>query len=179
MAEEKDEFSSRWWVETTDKSRKDSEVERPPVGARFFQAAEGYDQNEARERLTSNNWRILEEAQPPEGGWSYISLTAKKHPEKEQERIRRSFKVPPYARAVLVDSGKHVRVLVTGSPIGERVLEFTLGYAPSFDCWVGGDWVYERVFKNSGEVFRASRPLIRRFLSPEAVERARATAPQV
>lgn len=162
---------NRWWVDTTGLR---APVAPPPtvaVGHRFFRAGEGFEQEPARDRLTDNNLKILVEAQPPEGGWAYVRLTATAHPRRDQEHIRRTIALPSYARAVFVDSGKSVRVLVTGTPIGERILEITLGYAPSFDCWVRHEWVEERVFRSPREAMRVASRLIRRYLAPENIAR--------
>jgi len=146
------------------------------AGTRFFRAGLGYDQDRARERLTDNNLKILLAAQPPDGGWAYVELGGGRHPHRDQERIRRSFNLPPYARAVLVDSGRVVRVLVTGTPLGERILEFSLGFAPSFDCWLRDEWVEERVFRTPADAIKASGKLIRQYLSPEAIAHSEAIA---
>ncbi len=170
---------NRWWVDTSEAAGAGVAKPVAKAGSRFFRAGIGYEQNRARDRLTDNNRKILLAADPPEGGWSYVRLAEKAHPDKEQERIRKALAVPPYARAVLVDSGRVVRVLLTGTPIADRILEFSLGYAPSFDCWVADEWVEERVFKNPGEVLKAAPRLIRRYLSPESIARDEAVAPRV
>lgn len=170
-------LTNRWWVDTagTGKTAPAKPI-TAPVGSKFFRAGIGFEQDKARERLTSNNWRIVREAQPPEGGWAYVRLAETAHPEKEQERLRRALPIPRYARAVLVDSGKTVRVLVTGTPIGERLLEFTFGYAPSFDAWIRDEWVAEEVFATPGEAIRAARVKIKQFLDPREIARDEAIA---
>lgn len=172
-------IDNRWWIDTTDKKRPAAAKPEAAVGSRFFRAGRGFEQDRARDRLTDNNLKILADAQPPEGAWAYVQLAEKRHPEKDLERIRRAIKVPPFARAVLVDSGRVVRVLLTGTPVGGRILEFTLGYAPSFDCWVDGEWVEERVFKNPSEAIKATGKLVRRYLSPEEIARDEAVSPRV
>lgn len=170
-------LANRWWVDTagTGKTAPAKPI-AAPVGSKFFRAGIGFEQECARDRLTSNNLKILRQAQPPEGGWAYVRLAETAHPEKDQERLRRALPIPRYARGVLVDSGRTVRVLVTGTPIGERVLEFTFGYAPSFDVWIRDEWVGEAVFGNPGEAIRAARNKIKQYLSPEEIARAEAVA---
>lgn len=176
--QQESKVDSRWWIDTTD--RKQPAAPRPvaTAGSRFFRAGIGFEQERARDRLTDNNLKILVESQPPEGGWAYVQLAEKRHPQKDLERIRRAIRVPPYARAVVADSGRVVRVLVTGTPIGRRILEFTLGYAPSFDCWVDDEWIEERVFRNPAEALQAVNRLVPRYLAPEAIARAAALAPR-
>lgn len=162
---------NRWWVDTA--GLRTPAIPKPTatIGHQFFRAGDGFEQEPARDRLTDNNLKILVEAQPPEGGWAYVCLAPTQHPRRDQDYIRRSISIPPYARAVFVDSGKSVRVLVTGSPIGERILEITLGYAPSFDCWIRHEWVEERVFRSPREAIRNAGRMIRRYLAPENIAR--------
>lgn len=170
---------NRWWVDTTDKKRTEAPRPPAPVGMSFFRAGIGFEQERARDCLTDNNLKLLQEANPEEGSWTYLQLTEKRHPHREQDRIRRALKLPPYARALLVDSGRVVRVLVSGTPLGERILEFTFGYAPSFDCWVRDEWIEERVFKKPADALRAAPKLIRRYLAPDEIARDEAVAPRV
>jgi hypothetical protein len=142
------------------------------AGSRFFKAGIGFEQEPARDRLTDNNLKILKEAMPVEGAWSYAKLSDAVFPARELERIKREVDLPGYARGVIVDCGRSVRLLVTGTPIGERVLELTLGEAPSFDCWVHDEWVREQVFKNGNVAIRAFKRLMQEFLSPEAISLA-------
>ncbi len=67
-------------------------------------------------------------------------LPADERPEPEPARSggaglgrRTPAPLPPGAWGVLVDSRRSDRFVLAGDPVGERVLEFTLGEAPSFD----------------------------------------------
>ena len=134
----------RWWVETGDKRRERTApvaAPAPPVGSKFYRSGIGFNQETARSRLTDLNLKLLMQANPPTGGWGYVQLAETTFPERERERIKDQITVPPYARAVLVDCGRSVRVLVTGTPLGQRILDLTLGDNPSFDCWIDGEWV--------------------------------------
>jgi hypothetical protein len=42
--------------------------------------------------------------------------------------------LPHRARSVIVDCGRSARFIIMGGPVGERVLESTLGEESSFDC---------------------------------------------
>jgi hypothetical protein len=174
----------RWWVDFGDK---DNEKSRPvpvvpvapPVGQRFYRAAAGFEQEAARSRLTDLNQKLLIDANPDLGQWGYVLLAERPFAEKEAERIRATVQLPPYARGALIDSGRSVRLLVTGTPIGERILELALTREPSFDCWIQGEWVREDLFKDRKRALRAFRELIARYLSPEGIaawesDRARA-----
>ena len=162
----------RWWVETGDKKREraaPAAVPPPPVGSKFYRSGIGFNQETARSRLTDLNLKLLMQANPPEGGWGYVQLAETTFPERERERIKEQIAVPPYARAVLVDCGRSVRVLFTGTPIGQRVLDLTLGDNPSFDCWIDGEWVRERLFRDARGALGALRRYVREYLSPEGI----------
>ena len=98
------------------------------------------------------------------------------YPERELERIKRLVVLPPYARGVIVDCGRSVRLLITGTPVGERLLELALGEAPSFDCWVHQEWVREAVFDDADKALRALRNFIAEYLSPEGIAHAESVA---
>ena len=168
--------TNRWWVDLggTEKVR----VKRPagPAGSKFFEVAHDFEQERALDRLTDNNLKLLTEAAPPEGGWAYLRLADTAYPERELERIKKLVALPPYARGVIVDCGRSVRLLVTGTPLGERVLELALGEAPSFDCWVHNEWVREALFEDADKALRALGTFMRRYLSPEGIARSEAVA---
>ncbi len=168
--------SNRWWVDLggTEKVK----VKRPPgpAGSRFFEAGRDFEQERAQERLTDNNLKLLRSAEPPEGGWGYVQLAETTYPARELERIKKLVALPVYARGVVVDCGRSVRLLVTGTPPGERLLELTLGETPSFDCWVHQEWVREALFEDADKALKAFRRLIEQYLSPEGIARAEAVA---
>lgn len=168
--------SNRWWVDLGGSEKFKTKRPPGPAGSQFFQVAHDFDQERARERLTDNNLKLLQAADPPEGGWGYVRLAETTYPERELERIKSLVGLPAYARGVIVDCGRSVRLLVTGSPPGERLLELALGAAPSFDCWVRNDWVREALFEDADKAIRALRAFIREYLSPEGIARAEAIA---
>ena len=160
----------RWWVDFGDK-RRERARRRPsgPAGQSFYRSAIGFEQESARSRLTDLNLKLLMAVYPPEGKWGYVQLAETSYRERERERIKELVALPPYARGALIDCGRSVRVLVTGTPIGERILELALGENPSFDCWVHGDWVREAVFDDARQAIRVLRRFIAEFLSPEGI----------
>jgi hypothetical protein len=170
-----DPVANRWWVDSSGKDRKPRPAPVVPTalaGAKFFRAGEGFAQEPARDRLTDNNLKIVKGAAPQEGQWVHVQLNESSVPERERERIKREVALPPYARGVMVDCGRSLRLLVTGTPIGERLLDLTLGDAPSFDCWIRDEWVRETVFKDANFAIRAFKRLVPEYLSPEAIRLA-------
>jgi hypothetical protein len=171
----------RWWVETGDKKKERAAPVAPaaPVGSKFYRSGIGFDQETARSRLTDLNLKLLMQANPPEGGWGYVQLAETSFSERERERIKEQVGLPAYARGVMVDCGRSVRVLVTGTPIGQRILDLTLGDNPSFDCWVDGEWVRERLFRDQRSAIGALRRYMRDYLSPEGIATSEALRAQV
>jgi hypothetical protein len=159
---------NRWWIDRDEmpETAKDApKHDRPPFGSRFFDIGYAFDQEHAKVRLTDVNLKLLAEASPAAGEWRILPMVpSERVPAAHLDRIMRRVPLPPGARGVIVDSGRSVRVIVTGDPVGERVLEFTFGEAPSFDCWIRGEWVREEVFRDLDEALRRARPLVGRYL---------------
>ena len=164
--------ADRWWVDfdkSTERARTAPKGERPPIGTRFFDIGYEFDQERARTRLTDLNLKFLEEAAPPVGQWSTIRMVPDESvPPAELERLKRQLPLPPFARGVIVDSGRSVRFIITGEPVGERILEFTLGEESSFDCWVRGDWVREELFSSLDDALQKAQPYLRQYLEARA-----------
>lgn len=171
--------TDKWWVDKTGVDKAPEAKPLPgPAGSKFFAAGRDFDQEKARERLTDANLKLIETASPSEGNWSYVQLADTPYPERELDRIKNLVALPAYARGVIVDCGRSVRLLVTGTPSGERLLELTLGEEPSFDCWIRGEWVGEGVFKDAERALASLRGYIDEYLSPEGVARREAITPR-
>jgi hypothetical protein len=161
---------NRWWVDTgkTRDSPRSHAGGQSRVGSKFFEVAQDFDQERARARLTDTNLQIFDEARPAVGEWRVVhTVSNERFPAPELDRIRSRLPLPPGARGVIVDSGRSARFIVTGDPVGERILEFTLGEEPSFDCWIRGDWVREEVFGSVDDALRRARPYLERFLESQ------------
>jgi len=161
--------TDRWWVDLGGTEKVKQKRPTGPVGSRFFVVGQGFEQEPARERLTDDNLKIITAANPPEGDWGYVQLAETQYPQRELDRIKKLVALPTYARGVIVDCGRSVRLLVTGSPPGERLLEMTLGESPSFDCWVRHEWVQEAVFDDAERALKALQRFVRNYLSPEGI----------
>ena len=156
---------NRWWVDQG-KDAKGMPLERPPApfGGRFFQSGAGFEQDRARLRLTDSNLKWLEESRPPADGWSLVEvLAAERFPPAKLERVRAALKLPPGGRGVLVDSGTSIRAIMTGTPVGERLVELRLGDESSFDAWVHGEWVREALFRGLDEALRRIPALVHEY----------------
>ena len=163
---------NRWWVDTgktKERARPVASPEQPPVGSKFFDIGYEFDQERARARLTDVNLKILEEAQPPLGGWAVVQMVPNECvPAADLERMKRRLPLPRNARGVIVDCGRVARFIITGEPVGERILDFTLGEECSFDCWVRGDWVREDFFSSLDEALHKARPYMGKYLESQS-----------
>src|SRR5689334_10576424 len=160
---------NRWWVDTgkaTEPAKALPKGERPPVGSKFFDIGYEFDQERAKVRLTDSNLKFLDEAAPAPNEWRLVRMVPNECvPAAQVERMKRGIPLPPGARGVIVDSGRSVRFVMTGDPVGERVLEFTLGEESSFDCWIRGEWVREELFRDLEDALRKARPYVGRYLA--------------
>jgi hypothetical protein len=163
--------SIKWWVDQQRPGREGRvDTRHAPAAARFYISAKGYEQERARAGLVDLNMKLLEEANPPEGGFSVLHLLDERCPPNVIDRVKRALPLPAGGRAAIIDSGRTVRAIVTGTPPGERLLEFNFNRdEPSFDVWVRGDWKEEIMFRDLGEIYRAARVLIGEYMSPEAL----------
>jgi len=168
--------TNRWWVDLggTEKTRPKHPL--GPAGSQLFQVGRDFEQEKAKEQLTDHNLKLLMAADPPKGGWGYVRLGESSYPERELERVKKLVELPPYARGVIIDCGRSIRLLVTGTPVGERLLELALGEAPSFDCWVRSEWVREALFDDADKALKALQRYMREYLSPEGIAYAEAIA---
>lgn len=163
--------SIKWWVDQQRPGREGRRENTPaPAAARFYVTAKGFEQERARAGLVDLNAKLLEQANPPVDGYGYLSLIDERCPSNVIERVKRALPLPRGARAAIIDSGRSLRAIVTGSPPGERILEFNFNRDdPSFDVWVRGDWKEEIAFRDLNEIYRAARVLIDEYMGPEAL----------
>ncbi len=160
-------LENRWWVDQG-KDAKGNPIPRPPAtfGGRFFRTGDGFEQERARVRLTDSNLKWLEEANPPTDGWAVVhALAGERMTGARIDRARTALRLPAGCRGVLVDSGNSLRVIVTGQPLGERLVEIRLGEESSFDAWVGGEWVREALFRDFEDGLRRAPALMREYLT--------------
>ncbi|HXJ32836.1 MAG TPA: hypothetical protein VMS22_02265 [Candidatus Eisenbacteria bacterium] len=157
-------IENRWWV---DQGKDGKPLDRPPAqfGNRFFHTAAGFNQDRAQRRLTDLNLKWFDEAQPEPGGWAVLHLLERQRvPPQRVDKVKAALPVPRDGRGILVDSGDSLRAIITGAPIGERLVEVRLGDESSFDAWVRGEWVREVIFRNFDEGLRRSPALVREYL---------------
>jgi len=160
---------TRWWIdEGKERERaRNKAAERPPSGERFFGVVRGYDQAAAHARLTDLNLTLLREANPAPDEIAYLGMTRERFPSERFEQVKKAIRLPPGARAVAVDSGNSLRLIATGTPPGERLIELRFSLQDSsFDAWIAGEWVAERVFQRADEALREAPGFVREYLVP-------------
>ncbi len=89
---------NRWWIDT-DKRKEIPHPTRPPVGSRFFDIGYEFDQEQAKQRLTDVNLKLLAEA---ESAQDCLSRARKRRlvtvlPEVSIENGERVLVIPPDA----------------------------------------------------------------------------------
>ena len=146
-----------------------SEEPREPAGATFFRSVENYDQEKALESLSDLNVKLIKQANPTPGQWAYLALSEEHCPPKEAERIKRAMTLPADVYAVIVDSGFSLRVILTGTPMYERMLEFNFIAEASFDCWIQEEWMREEVYEDKYELLRHAPELLQKYLEKDIV----------
>ena len=157
---------NRWWVDQG-KDAKGEPIERPPAkyGARFFRTGAGFEQHRAQRRLTDLNLKWFDEAPGDPGSWAVLHILERdRFNANRVEKAKAALPVPRRGRAVLIDSGASLRAIITGDPLGERLVEIRLGEDNSFDAWVQGEWVHEAFFRNFDDALRRAPALVRAYV---------------
>jgi len=133
--------------------------------ARLPELLKDYSQDQALKSVAGINERILKNLSVGPKEWDYFSLNVGKFPQGKLNRIKEALRLPQYARGLIIDAGYSVRVLMTGDPVGERLMDINFPEVPSLDYWVKGELVEERLFSNFEDVLRKLRPVLNRYLS--------------
>jgi hypothetical protein len=170
MPDEKDaQFEeTKWWIDRG--PVKEREKPAAPIKGIVEQWAiellKGYNQDVAAKNLVDINSKILGTLSVAAGGWGYYSLDVGTYPPDKLARIKSGLPLPPRARAIVIDAGYSLRVVITGEPVGERYADINFTDAPSLDYWVKGQLVYEQVFSNVGEALKRINADLAGYLKP-------------
>jgi hypothetical protein len=170
MPNEKDaQFEeTKWWIDRG--PVKEREKPATPVKGIVEQWAtellKGYNQDLAAKNLVDINSKILGSLSVAAGEWGYYSLDVGTYPPDKLSRIKDGLPLPPGARAIVIDAGYSLRVVITGEPVGERYVDINFTDAPSLDYWVKGQLVHEQIFSNVGEALRRIKPHLAGYLKP-------------
>ncbi|MFQ5851290.1 MAG: hypothetical protein ACE5JU_11965 [Candidatus Binatia bacterium] len=156
----------KWWIDRgpVKEREKKAEPHRGFIEQWVYKMLKDYDQDRALQNVVDINQRVFKGLSVAPGEWGYISLGVGRYPTNELARIKQTLRLPSYARALAIDAGYSVRVLVTGEPVGERFVDINLTEAPSMDCWVKGELVEERLFSSVDEALRKLRSSLQSYL---------------
>ncbi|NIO06537.1 MAG: hypothetical protein GTO40_00590 [Deltaproteobacteria bacterium] len=170
MAEEKPNPATeevKWWIERgpVREREKKPEPNRGIIDVWAYELLKDYNQDLALKSVAGINERVLKNLNVGPKEWDFISLNVGKFPPGRLNRIKEAFRLPAYARGLIIDAGYSVRVLMTGEPVGDRLLDINFTEVPSLDYWIHGELVEERLFRNFEDAIRKIRPRINRYLS--------------
>ncbi len=158
----------KWWIDRgpVKEREKTPPLERGIIEKWVYEMLKDYSQERAVRNVVDINPRILQEFSAAPLGWSYFSLGVGSYPANGLDKIKNALQLPADARALLIDAGYSVRLLITGEPIGERLLDINFTEAPSLDYWVRNELVEERLFPNVEVALKELKSALAGYLSP-------------
>ena len=161
----------KWWIERgpVRERKKKAEPNRGIIDRWAYELLKDYNQDQALKHVAGINERMLKNISVGPREWDYLSLNVGNFPHGRLNRIKEALRLPQYARGLIIDAGYSVRALITGDPVGERLMDINFTAVPSLDYWVNGELVEERLFSNFDEVLRKLRPVLTRYLSQPAL----------
>lgn len=155
----------KWWIDRgpVKEREKRSQLGRGIIEQRVYEMLKDYSQDQAVQSVVDINQRILKELSVPAREWRYLNLGVGNYPARGLDKIKSSLQLPSHARAIAIDAGYSLRVLITGEPVGERVVDINFTEAPSLDYWVNGELVEERLFASVDDALRKLRGSLHRY----------------
>ncbi len=162
----------KWWIDTGTKQRSET-GERVPIGVIehwAFELLKDYRQERALQNIVDINGQALRELANNDDRWVYLSLGVGEFPQKRLNYIKDSLRIPRYARGLAIDAGYSVRVLITGNPPGDKVLDINFTEAPSMDYWNCGELIEEQMFRSVDDALKRLRNSIHRYLRKSPAE---------
>jgi len=168
MAEEKTKPAeeAKWWIDrgTVKEREKPAQPRRGIIEQWAYEMLKDYNQDRAVQNVVDINRRILKEVSVAPGEWVHLNLGVGNYPAQGLAKIKNSLQLPSQARAIAIDAGYSLRVLITGEPVGERVIDINFTEDPSLDYWVNGELVEERLFTSVDDALKKLRGLPHRYL---------------
>lgn len=170
MAEEKTPpvEEVKWWIDRgpVKEREKESQLGRGIIEKWVYELLKDYKQEQAVRNVVDINPRTLKELSLPAGEWDYISLGVGSYAANGLAKIRSTLSLPANARGLIIDAGYSVRVLITGEPIGERLVDINFTEAPSLDYWVENELVEERLFSGVDDALKKLRGALSNYINP-------------
>lgn len=175
MAEEKTPpvEEVKWWIDRgpVKEREKATQLGRGIIEKWTYELLKDYKQEQAVRNVVDINPRTLKEfSTVPAGEWGYISLGVGSYPANGLAKIKSSLQLPVNGRGLIIDAGYSVRLMITGEPIGERLVDINFTENPSLDYWVENELIDERLFFNVDDALKKLRGTISRYLNPPKLD---------
>ena len=162
---------NRWWIDRGPQTSKEAPARASlAAGGASYDELRDFDQEKVRASLSNMNAKLLEEVNPAPQSWHYLSMKSEQPLIKDFEKIKRACPLPAPLRGVAIDCGHSLRLLLTGEPVGEKILEVHLTETPSLDLWQRGDLIREGLFSTWEEALEAVTKTIPILLLPPHAE---------
>jgi hypothetical protein len=173
MAQEKNppQEESKWWIDRGPSKKREAKG-TPGRGIGIIEKwatdlLKDYDQDHALRNVANINQKLLPAFPPEPKQWAYESLGIGTYPKDRLANIRQALELPEKARGLIVDAGYSIRVLLTGEPVGERLVDIQFNETPSLDYWVKGELVEERLFPSVVAALKAIPRNLCRYLDTD------------
>ncbi len=157
----------KWWIDRgpVKEREKQTGLGRGIIEKWTYELLKDYRQEQAVKNVVDINPRTLKDLAQAPLGWNYINLGVGTYPPERLEKIKKSIALPPGARALLMDAGYSVRLLVTGEPVGARLIDVNFTEGPSFDFFVDNELIEEKLFPNLEVALRNLQKSLAAYLS--------------
>lgn len=163
---------TKWWIDTGIQ-RGQEPAEREPKGVieRWaFELLKDYRQERALQNIVDINGQVLRELGNNDGRWVHVSLGVGEFPARRLNHIKDALRIPRYARALAIDAGYSVRILVTGDPRGEKLLDINFTESPSLDYWINGELMEEQTYRSIDDALKRLRNSVHRYLRKDSAD---------
>lgn len=156
----------KWWIDRgpVKEREKQTGLGRGIIEKWTYELLKDYRQEQAVKNVVDINPRTLKDLAQAPLGWNYVSLSVGTYPPERLEKIKKALPLPPFARALLIDAGYSVRLLITGEPVGERMLDINFTEAPSLDFFINNELIEEKLFPNLEVTLRSLQNTLARYL---------------
>jgi hypothetical protein len=157
----------KWWIDRGPvKEREKSEaLGRGIIEKWTYELLKDYKQEQAVRNVVDINLRTLKDLSQAPLGWNYVSLGVGNYPPDRLEKIKKAVQLPADARALLIDAGYSVRLLITGEPVGARLIDVNFTEGPSLDFWINNELIEERLFPNVEVALKVLRSALAGYLT--------------
>jgi len=158
----------KWWIDRgpVKEREKQAGLGRGIIEKWTYELLKDYRQDQAVKNVVDINPRTLKDVSQAPLGWSYVSLGVGTYPPERLEKIKKALALPANARALLIDAGYSVRLLITGEPVGHRLLDINFTEGPSLDFFINNELIEEKLFPNVAVTLRNLQKPLASYLPP-------------